>query len=84
MLAGGTISFDIVITAGSGANATTAFDVLVQDVVPLEVTNVVATIAGTTGTVVNGSAIAAGNSVTITAGSMTPGSTLTATSRVVL
>ena len=82
VLAGGTISFDIVITAADPAttpNTTTAFDVRMQDAVPLEIENVVTTITGTTGTVVNGSAGPPGNSVTVTADSMTPGSTMTAT-----
>ena len=77
--AGGPVSFEVVVSAASGATRTTAFDIVVADNVPAQIENVVVTVTGTTGTVVNAVGTMIGNAVTITAASMAPGSTLTVT-----
>ena len=47
--AGGPVSFEVVVSAASGTNRTTAFDIVVEDNVPAEIENVIVTVTGTAG-----------------------------------
>jgi fimbrial isopeptide formation D2 family protein/uncharacterized repeat protein (TIGR01451 family) len=78
---GDTITFEIVLTNGSGTNSTTAFDVALSDVVPTSFENVsfVAGSLTSTGTVsgLPTSPTITGNSISLAFDSMAPGATVT-------
>ena len=77
--ANGAVTFTVVLSAGNGANDTTAFDVLLDDPLPAGFQNVaIAGATTTTGTVTGvGVPTVTGNTVDLSVDSMAPGSTVT-------
>ncbi len=74
--AGDTVTYTLTVTNAGGANATTAFDIVIADTLPAELVAPALDSTATTGTVVGLAASFAGNDLTATATSMDAGATI--------